>query len=171
MRKALYLLGQLDDLDIEWMIEYGRRESIPRGHAIITQAQQIDSLYVILTGRFIVVNERDDARELARLGSGEIVGEMSFVDAAPPSATVKADEESTVLALPRASLKRKLQGDPAFAARFYRAVAMFLSDRLRATSAGAGSALEDDELDPNVLDTVHLAGQRFDRILKRLLGD
>ena len=27
-----------------------------------------------------------------------------------------------------------------------------------------------DELDPNVLDTVHLAGQRFERVLKRLAG-
>jgi CRP-like cAMP-binding protein len=116
-------------------------------------------------------------RELARLTSGEIVGEMSFVDANPPSATVAALDRGVVLALPRALLQQKLDRDTGFAARFYHALAAFLSDRLRATVARTNDAtaksldedvIADDELDPNVLDTVHRAGARFSQILTRL---
>jgi len=69
--------------------------------------------------------------------------------------------------------------DASFAARFYRAVAVFLADRLRNTVArlgyGAGQDLDENaeyagELDFGVLDNVHLAGARFDRMLKRLVG-
>ena len=178
MRKALYILGQLSDLDIEWMIDYGRRIAVPAGHTLIKQGQPVEDLYVTLAGAFSVIDERMDGHELARLGSGEIIGEMSFIDALPPSATVRAAEAGTVLALPRALLQGKLDQDPSFAARFYRAIAIFLSDRLRTTVSRLGygdpgavieeGVAQEDELDLNVLDTVHLAGARFDHLLKRL---
>ena len=178
MRKALYILGQLSDHDIEWMIEHGRREALPPGHVLIRQGHPIENLYLTLAGHVADIDEKMGGKELARLGSGEIVGEMSFIDAQPPSATVTAAEDAAVLALPRAALQQRLDENPGFAARFYRALAIFLSDRLRATVSrlGYGEAngeideegIQDDELDLNVLDTVHMAGNRFDMILKRL---
>ena len=108
-----------------------------------------------------------------------MVGEMSFVDAGPPGATVTALEDSAVLAIPRSQLSAKLEQDSGFAARFYRAIATFLSDRLRATVGQLGygevqslaeEAIAADELDDNVLDNIHLAGGRFDRMLHRLMG-
>jgi hypothetical protein len=98
------------------------------------------------------------------------------VDARPPSATVKALEESTVFALSKAVLNRKLAADSGFAARFYRALAIYLSTtvRERHQDLGPGGESDDheddvDELDPNVLDGVYLAGERFDRMVKRVL--
>ena len=83
-----------------------------------------------------------------------------------------------VLALRRTVLQQKLDQDTGFAARFYRALAIFLSDRLRATVSRLGGGPPaptlgddvpaEDELDPNVLDTVHLAGRRFTRIVERI---
>jgi CRP-like cAMP-binding protein len=102
---------------------------------------------------------------------------MSFVDELPPSATVRALDDALVLAVPRAALSARLGADAAFAARFYRAVARLLSERLRASNrlrAGETSPHLDetrqqsDELDVAGLDTVYLAGQRFERILRRL---
>ena len=179
MRKALYILGHLSDLDIEWIIAQGRAEDVAHGHTLIQQGRPIEYLYLILAGWFAVVDERMDGQELARLGHGEIVGEMSFIDANPPSATVVALEPGRVLALSRSRLQAHLDRDPAFAARFYRALAIFLSDRLRATVSRLGygepeatsldeDTVQPDELDPNVLGTLHLAGTRFDRILKKL---
>ena len=103
---------------------------------------------------------------------------MSFVDGRPPSATVQALSDSLLFAIPRRALASKLEADQGFAARFYRALAVFLSQRLRDTvqhlGYGAGVALDEeveysDELNPAVLDTVPLAGARFDRMLKRLM--
>ncbi len=175
-RKALYILGQLRDEDVEWMIESGRRLPVETGTELIRQGHPIDGLYLILGGEFAVVNVAAGGQELARLRVGEVLGEISFVDQAPPSATVRATANSIVLEIPRATLRTKIEQDREFAARFYFAVALFLSDRLRATVGllgygppQASSERDEDELDPEVLDAVHLAGDRFKRILERLL--
>ena len=178
MRKSLYILGQVNDADVEWMIAFGERRTVQPGEVIIRQGQPVEDLYLTVEGTFTVIDERAGGQELARLDSGEIVGEMSFIDANPPSATVTSVHGGVVLALPRTVLQQKLDDDAAFAARFYRAIAAFLSDRLRATVTRLGygegeqtldeSLTEEDELDASVLDTVHLAGERFKLIVERL---
>jgi CRP-like cAMP-binding protein len=175
MRKVLYLFGQLNDDDVEWMIDTGRKRSVAQGNVLIQQGVPIDALFILLEGRLSVLLGRQE-REIARLNAGEMVGEMSFVDARPPSATVRGLEDATVFAIPKPALTAKLGRDLGFAARFYRALAIYLSttvrERHRMLGYGAGldAAGEDDpdELDPNVLDTVALAGDRFDRMVKRL---
>src|SRR5687767_15012134 len=97
LRKVLYFLGILEDSDIE-------------------EGNPLDSLYFILEGEFSVTSGRS-AGEIARLSAGEILGEMSFVDARPPSATVTALTNSTIGIVPRRELERKLSGDVGFAAR------------------------------------------------------
>lgn len=180
MRKVLFLFGQLNDDDVEWMMRAGRKHFVPQGGVLIRQGVEIDALFILLEGHLSVwLASRGSEREIARLNAGEIVGEMSFVDARPPSATVKALEDSTVYALPRAVLNAKLASDLGFAARFYKALAIYLSstvrERHRALGYGDGAALAEeaddaDELDPNVLDGVYLAGERFDRMVKRLMA-
>jgi CRP-like cAMP-binding protein len=178
MRKVLFLLGQMSDEDIEWMLGVGRKEPISRGRILIEEGRDIDAVYMVLDGTFAVSVAAAGNREINRLSSGEVVGEMSFVDARPPSATVTAVEDSNVFAIPRADLANRLEQDMGFAARFYRALTLFLSDRLRSSVAllgyGDGGELGqiamEEELNPNVLDSVHLAGSRFDGMLKRLMG-
>jgi CRP/FNR family transcriptional regulator, cyclic AMP receptor protein len=180
MRKVLFLFGQLNDDDVEWMLTAGARRFVPAGGVLIQQGVPVDALFILLEGTLAVwlKSRRGPERELARLSAGEIVGEMSFVDARPPSATVKALEDSTVFALSKAILSRKLAADTGFAARFYRALAIYLSTTVRERhrdlapgAEGEDGAEEDDadELDPNVLDGVYLAGERFDRMVKRVM--
>jgi len=179
MRNSLFILGPLSDDDIEWLITYGEKQAVSRGSVLIRQGQPVEDLYLILTGLFRVTDDRGGGQELARLGSGEFLGEMSFVDANPPSATVTAVEDGLVLALPRTLLRQHLEQNTAFAARFYYALAVLLSDRLRATESrmrgsgdyklGTDSGLEEGELDMNVLDSIHLAGARFKHIVDRLM--
>ena len=82
-----------------------------------------------------------------------------------------------MLAIPRDVLRARLETDAWFASRFFRALAMFLADRLRATTArlGSGSANQNvnqdhDEIDLDMMDSVSLAAVRFDKMLKRLQG-
>ncbi len=173
MRKVLYILGQLSDSDMEWIGSVGVTKYLAPGEVLIQQGQPIDAVYIVLEGTLSVRTYNDSSSEIARLGSGEVVGEMSYVDSRPPMATVVALERSLVLSIPRPRLNAKLEQDAAFAAHFYRALAIFLSYRLRDTVGmlgyGAGrqvSHASEDELDDNVLDTVHLAGSRFERLLK-----
>lgn len=175
MRKVLYILGQFDDRDIEWMARHGTRRVLQQGDVIVREGTPIDALFITLSGQFRVT--LGDGAEVARLGAGEVIGEIAFVDSAPPSATVSATGGASVLTLPQALLRQRLTEDPAFAARFYRALAIFLADRLRATTRrlGYGTAGDldrdgvlEDELDIGVLDTVSQAGDRFTRLLRTL---
>jgi CRP-like cAMP-binding protein len=177
MRKALFFLGIMNDADIEWLSDAGERIRVSAGTVLIREGRPIDNLFVVLEGCLMVTTAASGSRPVARLRSGEIIGEISFADARPPSATVTAEQDSVVLAVPRKTLELKLQ-DPPFAARFYRALSVFLADRLRQTTSqlGYGTPRENDstdpatEIDPQLLEQTSLAGARFDWLLKRLRG-
>jgi CRP/FNR family cyclic AMP-dependent transcriptional regulator len=182
MRKVLFLFGQLNDDDVEWMLATGTKRFVSAGDVLIEQGVPVNAVFILLEGRLAVwlKGRRGHEREIARLNAGEIVGEMSFVDARPPSATVKALEDSTVFSLSKATLNAKLATDQGFGARFYRALAIYLSTTVRERHrALGGSGMREvvggddedgvDELDANVLDGVCLAGERFDRMVKRVM--
>jgi len=178
MRKVLFLFGQLNDDDIEWMLTTGTKRFLPAGTVLIEQEVPVDSVFILLEGRLAVWlrPSQGPEMEIARLNAGEIVGEMSFVDARPPSATVRALDNATVFASSKAALNVKLAADQGFGARFYRALAIYLSttvrERHRAMGYGTGVVERSDdaeELDDNVLDGIYLAGKRFDRMVKRIM--
>jgi CRP/FNR family cyclic AMP-dependent transcriptional regulator len=177
MRKVLFILSELADADVDWMIEAGTKTAVPVGTVLIEEGKPIEVLYVVLDGQLAVTLAALDGKEIARLQSGEILGELSYLDSRPPSATVTAVEPSTLLSGPRARLSAKLEEDAAFAARFYRALGVLLASRLRKSQQRLGydsdRILDDeteheDELDPDLLEHVALAGARFDWMLKRL---
>jgi CRP-like cAMP-binding protein len=171
MRKALYFLGILNDSDIDWLVAAGNRREISTGGKLIEEGRPIESVYLVIDGAFAVRTAALGNREVARLMSGEVMGEMSFVDHAPPSATVEAVEPSFVLDIPRRRLNARLAEDTGFAARFYLALSMFLAARLRTTNAalaGSTDAGDSDEMNFDALDNVSVAGARFDWIQRRL---
>lgn len=176
MRKALFFLGILSDTDIEWIIRNGAKLRVPAGDAVIREGQPADSLFFVLDGEFVVSTRM--APRIAVLQAGEVVGEISFVDSRPPTASVTATRLSLVGAVPSKQLSAKLREDAGFAARFYRALATFLADRLRSTVGGLGSkgldldeSVEDlDELAPHLMDNLSLAGTRFSEMQRRSWG-
>lgn len=178
MRKVLFILSELDDGDIAWLIRHGRKQSIPAGSLLIEEGRQIELLYILLDGQLSVRLRKLGDREVARLQSGEILGELSFLDSRPSSASVVASSAATVLGVSRRLLTEKLAADAPFAARFYRALGVFLASRLRRslqqlgygdrTPDEVGSAGDDEELDAALLEQLGLAGARFDWMLRQL---
>src|SRR5258708_39919460 len=98
MRKALYILGQLSDSDIEWLAANGECRRLRDGEIIVREGETIETMFITLDGKLRVMLA--DGEPVATLGAGEIVGEIAFVDSAPPSATVGAVGPAVVLALP-----------------------------------------------------------------------
>ena len=165
MRKALYILGELDDGDIGWLARNGRTRTLAAGEQLITAGREVRDLYFVTDGQLAVATA--SGSRLSILAVGDVVGEMSFVEKRLPSASVAALGPAQILAVPREALLAVFEHDTGFAARFYRALAIFLSDRLR-TATAEGPA--DNELDEGLLDTVHQAGDRFVRLLNLLSG-
>ncbi len=168
MRKVLYILGQLADADIAWMGRAGQRRNLQPGDRLIEEGRASPHLFIMLDGEVEVSVAGVGA--VASLHAGEILGEMSFVDRAPPSATVTASRSSRVLMLEKSLIEARLAENPAFAARFYKALAIFLADRLRTTTlrGRGGAGPQEDELDDMVLDGVSMAGLRFQQLLRTL---
>jgi CRP/FNR family cyclic AMP-dependent transcriptional regulator len=173
MRKVMYLMGILEDQDVEWMGKNGTSRFTPSGTTLIQEGSPIEDIFVVLDGKLTVLVKAVGDREIAALLAGEVVGEMSFVDSRPPSASVVATLDSHLLVLSREVLNNKMKTDNAFAGRFYKAVATLLADRLRKTTShlGYGKWTEEtdpDELDDSMMDNASLGATRFDRLLKSL---
>ncbi len=168
MKRVLFLLGHLDDLDIEWMINNGYKEELEVGDRLIEKGKTIDSLYIVLSGKLSITDGNND-KLIAEIGAGEIVGEMSFLESRPPSVSVMATEETSVYAISRELMNSRLASNLEFKANFYYALALFLSNRLRKTTSqlGYGNPSEEDIIDENVLDGVSQGGVRFGQILQK----
>ena len=165
----------MSDSDVDWLARSGQRIKSAKGTKLITFGVSLSDVYIVLDGELSV--QTNKGFELAKVSSGEILGEMSLVDSRPPSASVVVLQDAVVLALNKAALQAKLDIDTSFGSRFYRAIAIFLSERMRSTVGRMGYGdpndeppTDTDELDTNVLDNVHLAGARFERLLKKLMG-
>jgi CRP-like cAMP-binding protein len=173
MPNALVTFGLFSDADVDWLADVGRTESLSPGGVLIREGQEPDSLFFVLEGKLGVSASASREGVLALLGPGEVVGELSYVEARPANATVSAVEPTRVLRVPRDVVTAKLAGDDGFAAHFYRAVAVFLAQRLRNTVAGlsgGGARPAVDDLDPTLLDKVALGTARFERLRNRLKG-
>ena len=172
MRKALQIMGILNDSDVQWLSENGSRVSVPPGQTLIRSGEMPTSVFILLEGRLSV---QAKSRQVASLYSGEIVGEISFADSRPPSTSVLAAEGCKVLAIPRPRLSARLGANSGFAARFYRSLALIMADRLRTATAlldSGGAPLsaeeleESEELDLDQMEAAAMAAVRFDRLLK-----
>lgn len=168
MKQVLFILGELSDPDIDWLIQTGDRQELEPGTILISEGKPVDALYVLLDGALVVTISALEGRQIARLSSGDVVGEMSFIESRPPSATVQTLEKSVVLSVSRSSLSEKLQIDVGFAARFYRALAILLSSRLRGTVRQLSHSPDPTSTET---ETVQIAQQRFDNLLERLKGN
>jgi histidine ammonia-lyase len=179
MNKALYILGQLADQDIDWMLAVGQSKQVPPATVLLREGEPADALYIVLRGTVSVSARASGGREIASVGRGEVLGEISFIDNRLPTATVQALDDVTVFVLSREQLSAKLVRDTGFAARFYRALSVFLSDRLRKSNARrvvavGGPATEEPEDDtserPGGEENIHLAISRFDRLMTQMGG-
>lgn len=166
----------LADRDIDWLISNGEKEEWEDGSILIPKGGPIQKIYINLKGSLAVYRDEAQKIKIAQLGVGEFIGEMSFVDSSPTSATVKAEGSVTVYSITRDRLFAHIKEDEGFGARFYHAIAIFLADRLRHTvgiheydELSEKEKETMDELDDIITDTISLAGDRFQRMLHGML--
>ncbi len=94
------------------------------GQIIVTQGTPGQAFYLITSGRVAI--ERDGLA-LGAFGQGDFFGEMSLLDSAPRSATIRAIDLTRCLMLSSWDFKSLLESHPAIAIRLLEV----LSRRLR----------------------------------------
>ncbi len=132
MGKEISVMDMLHDEDLQWIASLGKSVGVDKNQVLIREGEPVDSLFILLDGCLDIVR---GGHQVLTVHSGEILGEVSFVNSRPPMATVTAAVYSKVLAIPRDLVGTRLASDAGFAARFFRALATLLAARLRITTA------------------------------------
>ena len=127
------LFANLDNEKSDKIWHSGQDERIPAGTTLIEEGKPVDTMYFVIEGVLhVTVHELGD-HPIAVRGPGEIVGEMSFIDPHPSSATIVTAEESHVFAIPHTTFRETLENDSVLAAHIYKAFSIIGARRLRNT--------------------------------------
>ena len=129
----------LSEKDWEQLLRNARRLKFEKDQVLIAENSRSQVLYILISG-YVRVDRNHDGQSLtyARLGPGEIFGEMSFLEQADASASVIAEDDVEVDAIDGPFLTSLLASEPGFSARFYNSLAVTLSHRLRDISVNLG---------------------------------
>ncbi|MGH8660629.1 MAG: Crp/Fnr family transcriptional regulator [Burkholderiales bacterium] len=108
----------LDEAELRALSGQGAVRSFPGHTIIVSEGDETDSLYVILSGRVKVFVADESGKEvvLGTQGPGEYFGEMAL-DGGPRSASVMTLEPSRFMVIPRARMREFLRSQPDFAVR------------------------------------------------------
>ena len=114
------------------LMSYLERQDVPKGHCIIRQGDTYGGLYFIESGQLTATLDCGDGRivRLRTMGTGTVVGEIGLYLKRYASASVVADQPSTLYFLSADKLREMERDVPEIAAAFHRFIANVLAERL-----------------------------------------
>ena len=109
--RSIPLFSEVSDEDLETISSLLIERRFPKNKTLVEEGLPGDFMYVIREGRVKVTKLSGDGREkiLEMLETGDFFGEMSLLDSAPRSASVKALTDVRILALARNDFLNVLQ--------------------------------------------------------------
>ena len=135
--RRIPLFAGVSEADLESIESLLIERRFPKNKTIVEEGLSGDYMYILREGEVKVTKLSSDGREkiLELLESGDFFGEMSLLDSAPRSASVKTLSEARVLALSRADFLSLLRRSPDLAM----SVVQELTRRLRQIDEQASS--------------------------------
>jgi NTE family protein len=126
------LLRTLDPISLAALEAELVRICVAGGETLFRENDFADALYIVIAGSLAVTVRGSNGRDMlvARIRSGEIVGEMALLDGGLRSATVEAVRDTELLRLDRLSYERLVERHP----KSMLALTSLLSKRLRDTT-------------------------------------
>ncbi len=103
---------------------------IGRGEALVRQGDPADALFIVLSGRFVVLRDGRDT-PVTEIAPDQPIGEIAFLTGGTRTATVKAMRDSLVVRLSREQFDRLSGTKPSI----WRALTATLARRLASTTA------------------------------------
>lgn len=115
LKKSSFFSG-LSDEQLDWLLEGGERQSLDTGQILITEGSQPDAFYVILEGEVEILKRSGNQQAVIAVhGACAILGEMSLIENAPRTATVRAAKPSKVLKISQGTFNQLIHGNPSAA--------------------------------------------------------
>ncbi len=146
MKEALELFQALNKEDVEWIFANGKEHQVISGQLITEEGKYPDSLTIVLNGLLDVHVATVGDSAIGSLGPGEFIGEISYLEMLPASATVVAKENSCLLSVSYKDLDAVLEENKGFAARFFKAIAIINTRRLKDRVGVLGRMLKNKPL-------------------------
>jgi CRP-like cAMP-binding protein len=122
-------LEYLTPNDWALIVDRAKRISFHKGDVLIQHGKQVKTIYLLVYGTAKV--ESLSKALIARIGPGQVCGEMAFLERGAASATVTAEEELEACSIDWIELTDLFELFPHLGSRFYRSLAVSLSRRLR----------------------------------------
>jgi len=127
--KKVSLFADFDDAELDDLLAVMKEKRFLRDATILIQRDPGESCFLIVSGEVKVSLFGEDGKEiiLAKLGEGEVFGEMALLSGSPRSATVIALSDTTLLVLEREEFNKVLMRQPKLALK----ILAVMADRLR----------------------------------------
>lgn len=109
--QKLNRLDALSDEDLATVVRAGRYVTLPADWSVIWERTPADKAYLIIDGE---VSVRRRGEEIARLGPGDVIGEIAIVNHKLRTASVVSLTPLEVIHFTRESLEELLDSVPAF---------------------------------------------------------
>lgn len=130
--RRIPLFSALAEDDLDWIAGASDTVELATGDVVAAEGDDGNALFAIATGELEVVKRSRSADvPIARLGPGEIVGEMAVLEGLPRNATVRAVAPSRVIRIGRDTVLGLVRTRPSAAMSIIRTV----TGRLRSTEA------------------------------------
>lgn len=126
-----------NDEDWKTLFRFARTRMVSAGEALIRRGERDRTLYFVLRGRLEVVVNPNDGQSmgpLTRVGAGSVLGEQSFFDGMPRSASAWAVDDCVVAAMSPEQFVALEESHPALARELLFALGCVLATRLRRTT-------------------------------------
>jgi len=116
------------ETELESTFAHAERRMLPGGSLVVSEGDYLEEMYVVISGAADVSVTNDNGRSdvVARIESGETIGEMSLLTHEPASADVRAREDLDVFVLRERDVDDLMDRTP----RIQRNVISILSARL-----------------------------------------
>jgi CRP/FNR family cyclic AMP-dependent transcriptional regulator len=130
---ALQIFHGLDQEDAATVCASLKTQTFTPDETILNEGESVQSLWIILSGECIVSRSCGESHDhaLAVLTAGDVFGEMSFLRAAPHSASIKAATDVTVCVYHHEDYIKLAASRPAAAGEIVANIAAVLAERLR----------------------------------------
>lgn len=126
-------LGQLSEAGWAKLLSYAQHRRFTQGETLLEAGEESRDFYIVASGRLEAVARTDEGKEflLSAIEEHSIIGEQSFFDGLPRSATVRALNDGELFRIDAKTLEVMSARDPALARDVVADLARILSLRLR----------------------------------------
>ncbi len=127
------LFRYFTDPERERIESIGEMKRIAKGGFLIRASEVDSTLFAVEEGHLDIVGiDNGKPTVLATVGPGDVLGEVSFIDDSPRSASVRAAQENVIVrAWDKKTLSEALAFEPQLLAKFSVAMCELLVERLR----------------------------------------